>query len=180
LNGAATDWYIFSGMHARPRRSKPTKNDQQLKLRDYQARDFDALLALDQQCFVEGIAYSKAELSHYIRRKSSFTIVAEHVAEDSDNKIAGFLVAHINRRFGWIVTIDIDSSARRTGLGTRLMSAAETRFREAKLEACILEVAVNNLAAVNFYKRLGYAIMRTIPRYYLDSLDAFQMGKTLA
>ena len=31
--------------------------------------------------------------------------------------------------------------------------------------------------AVKFYKRLGYALIRTIPRYYLDSLDAFQMAK---
>jgi ribosomal-protein-alanine N-acetyltransferase len=101
------------------------------------------------------------------------------VAEGAEKAIAGFLVAHIERRFGWIVTIDIAEHARRTGLGSRLMAAAETRFREAKLEACILEVAVNNLPAVNFYKRLGYKVMRTIPRYYLDSLDAFQMAKQL-
>ncbi|MDP9267154.1 MAG: GNAT family N-acetyltransferase [Acidobacteriota bacterium] len=148
-------------------------DDQRLTLRDYAVGDFDALLALDQQCFAEGIAYPAAELNHFIRRRRAFTIVAE----DERGALAGFLIAHMQRDYGWIVTIDIRADARRSGLGTRLMAAAEERLRAAGAVAIVLEVAVDNLAAVNFYKRLGYTIIRTIPRYYLDSLDAFQMAK---
>ncbi|MBI2678736.1 MAG: GNAT family N-acetyltransferase [Candidatus Koribacter versatilis] len=148
---------------------------QRLRLRDYSPSDFNALFELDQQCFVEGIAYSRAELRRYIDRKGAFVIVAEGAA----GKIAGFLVGLHHRDYGWIVTIDVRDSARRTGLGTQLMAAAEKRFRGLKAGAVILEVAVNNIPAVNFYKRLGYSVIRTIPRYYLDSLDAFQMAKLL-
>ena len=150
-----------------------------LTLRDYLPADFDALLALDQQCFVEGIAYTAVELSHYIQRRGSFTIVAERVSgnESRGGAIAGFVVGHMQRDYGWIVTIDTRAEARRSGLGTRLMAAAEERLRDAGAVAIVLEVAVNNLPAVKFYKRLGYTITRTIPRYYLDSLDAFQMAK---
>ena len=37
------------------------------------------------------------------------------------------------------------------------MAAAEERLRTAGATAIVLEVAVDNLAAVNFYKRLGYS-----------------------
>lgn len=160
-------------MRARtPSRRKPGPR---LRLRDYAVNDFDAMLALDQKCFVAGIAYSEAELNRYVHRRGAFTIVAE----DARGALAGFVVAQVERRFGWIVTIDIREDARRSGLGTRLMQAAEERLREHETVAVVLEVAVNNLPAVNFYKRLGYQITRTLPRYYLGSLDAFQMLRQL-
>lgn len=158
-----------------PSRRKPSAPGKRLRLRDYALRDFDAMLALDQKCFVAGIAYSEDELNRYVHRRGAFTIVAE----DAGGALAGFVVAQTERRFGWIVTIDIREDARRSGLGTRLMAAAEEKLREAETVAVVLEVAVNNLPAVNFYKRLGYQITRTLPRYYLGSLDAFQMLREL-
>lgn len=144
-------------------------------LRDYELRDFDALLALDRACFAEGIAYSERELSAFLHRRGSFTVVAE----DPRGQVAGFVIAHVQRTYGWIITIDIAESARRHRLGTLLMEEAEQRLRAAGVTAIVLEVAVDNVAAITFYKRLGYSVMRTLPRYYLDSLDAFQMAKQL-
>ena len=46
-------------------------------------------------------------------------------------------------------------------------------------KAVLLETAVDNAAALGFYKRHGYAVLETIPRYYLDSVDALVMGKHL-
>jgi ribosomal protein S18 acetylase RimI-like enzyme len=43
-----------------------------------------------------------------------------------------------------------------------------------------LETAVDNVAAIAFYKRLGYAVLETLPRYYHGELDAFLMGKRIA
>jgi ribosomal protein S18 acetylase RimI-like enzyme len=43
-----------------------------------------------------------------------------------------------------------------------------------------LEVAVNNLAAIAFYKRHHYSVVRTIPRYYqATGVDAFLMAAKL-
>jgi [ribosomal protein S18]-alanine N-acetyltransferase len=163
-------------MHATrtPAKRKRTAGRAGLRLRDYEVADFDRLLALDRQCFVPGIAYDEAELSKFIHRRGAFTVVAE----DAEG-IGGFLVAHMNRTYGWIITIDIAPRARRAGLGARLMQEAETRLRDAGALGVVLEVAVDNAAALAFYKRLGYEITRTLPRYYLDSVDAFQMAKQL-
>ena len=144
-------------------------------LRDYEVRDFDALLALDRVCFAEGIAYTEHELSRFVHRRGSCTLIAENARK----QIAGFVIAQVQKTFGWIITIDIAASARRHGLGTLLMEEAEQQLRAAGVTAIVLEVAVDNAAAITFYKRLGYQIVRTLPRYYLDSLDAFQMVKQL-
>lgn len=161
-----------------PRTRRPTTDDRQpttrLRLRDYDTRDFDALLRLDRDCFIEGIAYTEDELSKFIHARNSFTIVGE-----DEQGIAGFLVGHVRRRIGWTITLDVHERARRHGLGTQLMQAAERRFRELGAGGAVLEVAVDNVRAVSFYKRLNYQVTRTIPRYYLGSIDAFEMAKTL-
>lgn len=152
----------------------PRKTEARFALRDYDTRDFDTLLQLDRECFVEGIAYTEDELSKFIHQRNSFTIVAE-----DEQGIAGFLVGHVRRRIGWTITLDVHERARRHGLGTNLMEAAERRFKELGATGAVLEVAVDNLRAVTFYKRLNYEITRTLPRYYMGSVDAFEMAKTI-
>ena len=43
-----------------------------------------------------------------------------------------------------------------------------------------LETAVDNLAALSFYKRHGYNVIRTWPRYYSNGVDALVMKKELS
>ncbi len=145
------------------------------KLRDYIKRDFERLWALDQECFLPGIAYSKAELMHYIQRQRAFTIVAE-----VEDEIAGFVVGEHIRQRGHVITLDVSDGFRRKGVGTKLMNAAEQRLIERGCSAVFLETAVNNLSAISFYKRHDYLVLKSIPRYYEGNLDAFLMGKKLA
>ena len=145
------------------------------ELRAYRAADFLSLWELDQRCFPENIAYSQDELAYYLRSK----IAISSVAWEGD-RIIGFVLGHRNRRgFGHIITLDVDPSVRRSGLGTTLMQALEARFRVAECQAVLLEVAVNNLAALSFYKKHGYSVLRTLPRYYPGNLDGLLMGKNL-
>ncbi len=143
-------------------------------LREFQKDDFERLWALDQQCFPPGIAYSKAELMHYIRRSGAFTIVAE-----ADREIAGFVVGELIRKRGHLITLDVGEPFRRAGFGSQLMSSAEGRLCERGGAVVFLETAVNNLGAISFYKRLDYVVLKTIPRYYEGKVDALLMGKKL-
>ena len=151
--------------------------------RDYRSGDLRRLWEIDQQCFARGIAYSQRELAYYIAAPGAFTLVAETTGpEEGETKpeIVGFLIAHkLRRGVGHIVTIDVLAEARHAGLGSRLMEECETRLRAAGCTAVYLETAVDNLVALRFYKRLHYTVLRTIPRYYLDSIDALLMGKKL-
>jgi [ribosomal protein S18]-alanine N-acetyltransferase len=146
----------------------------EISFRDFRPDDLTRLWELDQQCFSRGIAYSRVELMHYIRRHGAFTIVAE-----SNGEIAGFSIGEALRCRGHVITIDVAEPFRRHGLGSRLMDAAEERFRQSGCEVSLLETAVNNMGAIAFYKRRGYVVLKTIPRYYNGHLDALLMGRKL-
>jgi len=145
-------------------------------LRDHRAADFEALWQLDQECFPAELAYSRTELAGYIHRQSSVTLVAER-----DGKIAGYIVAERGgRKVGHIITLDVRAEARRSGLGSKLMAAGEERLGAMGCASVLLEVAVDNAAAIAFYHRQGYVTLATIPRYYNDRTDALLLGKKRA
>jgi ribosomal protein S18 acetylase RimI-like enzyme len=152
-------------------------------IRQYEKTEFDTLWRIDQACFDPELAYSRLELAVYMRRPGSFTLVAEATEASGQNKvprrILGFIVAEARRQAGHIITIDVRAEARRTGLGSSLLRAAEERLQRAGASAVGLETPVNNLAAIRFYKHEGYLVERTISGYYSGKLDALLMTKEL-
>jgi len=162
-------------------------------IRQSQAEDFDRLWQIDQECFPPGISYSRQELRAYMRRRGSFTLVATddsaaqkdqrsaEIGEDPRDRsasIAGFIVAY-GGATGHIITIDVIEPARRSGLGSQLLAAAEDRLRSTGSRAVGLETAVDNAAAISFYKRHGYSVVGTWPRYYTNGVDALMFKKDL-
>jgi len=164
-------------------------------IRPYRADDFDRLWEIDQLCFPEGIAYTQMELNGFLARRNAIALVADYdgnetspaagkgATKDAAKKphIAGFVVAHRQREHaGRIITLDILPEARRQGLASQLMQRCEDRLRAAGCRAAYLETAVNNHAAVQLYRKLGYEVLRVLPGYYSSqALDAYQMGKGL-
>jgi [ribosomal protein S18]-alanine N-acetyltransferase len=137
--------------------------------------DFDTLWRIDQACFEPGIAYSRRELAWYMQRPGAFTILTE-----SEKSPVAFIVAAVMKKnTGHIITLDVLPDHRRSGLGSRLLDAAEQRLRDARCTTVSLETAVNNHVAIRFYMRHGYSIQRTLPRYYSDGLDALALTKPL-
>lgn len=164
-------------------------------IRDFQNEDFDALWRIDQTCFPAGISYSRAELRFYMRRPTAFTLVAVQSGSEagktgnrqpealaaSDIDIAGFIVAECSSRGrGHIITIDVVSPARRFGVGSLLLEAAEHRLRTEHCRIVELETAVDNISALSFYKRHGYSVIKTFPRYYSNGVDALVLEKNLS
>lgn len=94
--------------------------------------------------------------------------------------ILGFIVAEVRRQTGHIITIDVVAEARRSGVGSALLRAAEDHLRESGARAVALETAVNNAAAIQFYKQKGYFVEKTVRGYYSNQLDALVMAKSLA
>ena len=144
-------------------------------IRDFRPEDFETLWQIDQECFPPGISYSRQELKAYLRRRGSFTVVADA----ADQKIAGFVVAH-GGLSGHIITIDVVRAARRFGVGSLLLRAAEDRLREGGSKTVGLETAVDNVVALAFYKHHGYHVVSTWPRYYSNGVDALVLRKNLS
>ena len=149
-------------------------------VRQYQPVDFPRLLEIDQSCFVEGIAYSKEEMRYFLGIPTAISLVGLQ-----DDKIMGFVIAdrfrprRASRSVGKIITIDVALPAQHSGLGSLLMSAAESELKKEGCDYVSLEVAVDNDPALRFYEKHGYSVLKTLPRYYLDSIDGLLMGKRL-
>jgi ribosomal protein S18 acetylase RimI-like enzyme len=151
------------------------------RIRQFEKADFDTLWRIDQACFDPQLAYSRPEMAFYMRRPGSFTLVAE--AEGSEipgHGILGFIVAETRRNSGHIITIDVVAEARREGVGSALLGAAEDQLLRAGVVAVALETPVNNAAAIRFYKQKGYFVEKTVAGYYSGQMDALVMTKELA
>ena len=162
-------------------------------LRDFRPQEFEALWRIDQQCFAPGISYSRLELATYLQRPGAFALVVDALEvsassvrtgisnqDQSSAAIVGFIVAEAaSRGTGHIVTIDVLPNARGVGVGSRLLQVAEERLRAAHCDAVILETAVDNRAALSFYKRHNYTVIKTLARYYSNGVDALALKKDL-
>jgi ribosomal protein S18 acetylase RimI-like enzyme len=166
-----------------------------LRIRQFQKADFDRLWLIDQACFDPQLAYSRPELAFYMRRPGSFTLVADTPVAEAENvaangngnnndnvaaPILGFIVSETRRKTGHIITIDVVAEARRSGVGSALLQAAEEQLWRAGAITAALETPVNNEAAIRFYKQKGYFVEKTIAGYYSGQLDALVMTKELA
>jgi [ribosomal protein S18]-alanine N-acetyltransferase len=144
-------------------------------LRPYDSSDFDALYTLDRACYPPGIAYSRSMLRWFLKQLGAICIVAE----DADLQIRAFVLAEADPPLGHVITLDVAAENRRSGLGTDLTVAAENALAANGVREVELETAIDNAAGIAFWTRRGYRTVGTIPRYYLDRVDALCMTKIL-
>jgi len=143
-------------------------------LRSYDPRDFAALYKLDQSCFPPGISYSKTTLRYFLTLASADCVIAEQ-----GGKIVGFILSEENPPLAHIITLDVDAKHRRHGIGAALLEMLESNLEARGVRSILLETAVDNDAAVAFWKSRGYRIEATLKRYYLKHIDAYEMRKIL-
>jgi len=95
-----------------------------------------------------------------------------------DEKVVGFVIA--NRRgknqAGWIASIGVHPDARRQGVGSRLLQAAETALQTDRVR---LMVRASNMDAQALYLQSGYGFIDEWLEYYRDGENALVMEKRL-
>lgn len=146
-------------------------------LRPYQPEDLTILHAIDAACFGKPFRFSCATLRRFLHSRHAQTTVAQDASG-----IAGFITVHLEsdtRLYGYIVTLDVLASHRRSGVGTQLMSEGERLARAAGASRMRLHVYTGNTAAQSFYSLLGYQQVSVVHDFYGDTLDALQLEKPL-
>ncbi len=91
----------------------------------------------------------------------------------------GMILARVIAGESEILTLAVDPSARRLGIGRGLLCRAMDWAREHGAEAMFLEVSVANAAAIGLYQAAGFARAGLRRRYYADGTDAWVMRVSL-
>jgi [ribosomal protein S18]-alanine N-acetyltransferase len=156
--------------------NKPARSMTKTVIRPAVTADFNALLEIDEASFPGGVAYDAIELSYFMSRDGAETLVAEQ-----DGHIVAFIIVevHPGRRGATVVTLDVREAHRRNGYGSQLLSRAEDILIGYGVESYDLQVDVTNHGAIDFYKKHGFKIIRTLRRYYANGHDAYLMVKEL-
>jgi ribosomal protein S18 acetylase RimI-like enzyme len=155
----------------RPSRPAAAKG---LHIRDFEPQDFDALCAIDHECYEPAIVYSPREMRAYLNAPAANCIVAEAAGE-----IAGFCITVRRASEGYVVTIDVREKYRNRGAGSALLHEAEKRLAAQGVRDISLDTATDNGSAIAFYQKHGYRKVGVRKGYYPNGRDAFAMSKAI-
>ncbi len=154
---------------------KALKKDEAVSIRKAIAEDSEAMWKIDQTCFVQEIAFAKEVFLYHLTVKKNPAFVAM-----DDDKSVGFVIAdRHDLETGLIITIDVLADYRRSGVGSRLMDAAENILKENGFSFILLQTPIDNWGAINFYVGRGYRKLGMLEGYYGKNKDAFLYGKEI-
>jgi GNAT superfamily N-acetyltransferase len=131
-------------------------------LRVAEPADVDALVRLIngafrvEQPFIEGDRIDSEGVRSYMA-KGKFLL-----AEDATN-FAGCVYVELRGDRGYLGLLGVDPGRQGTGLGRKLMDAAEHYFREAGCCAVDLRIISGHTPLPSFYRHLGYVETGTAP-----------------
>ncbi|HJP57851.1 MAG TPA: ribosomal protein S18-alanine N-acetyltransferase [Gemmatimonadales bacterium] len=141
----------------RPSGSASTDTD--CRIRPARPADVAALAALEQRCFSD--PWSEASFRESVEGGWSFGLVAE-----TDDGVAGYLIAREAAGTGEILNLAVAPEARRGGIAWRLLQAGLATLATRRVEEVFLEVRASNLAAQALYRRAGFRPVGQRAAYY--------------
>lgn len=112
----------------------------------------------------------KYHLEDYIKNPNYIILV-----NDTDNRVNAFLIVYQNYDFYELEVIFVSEMDRGHGIASNLMEFFINNYVK-EGESIILEVAVNNLNALNLYKKFNFEIINKRQKYY-QGTDAYVMKK---
>jgi len=142
--------------------AKSSTQSDPLRFRPADLGDVDPLVRLInsaflvEQPFIEGDRIDPEGIRSYIA-KGKFLL-----AEDSAG-LAGCVYVELRGNRGYLGLLGVDPPRQGTGLGRKLMNAAENFFREAGCQAIDLRVISARAPLPAFYRHLGYRETGTAP-----------------
>ncbi len=140
-------------------------------LRSMQAADLDAIMEIENLCFIT--PWSRASMEAEVENRGARYTVCE-----IDGKIVGYVGMWLVFDEGHITNIAVHPDHRRQGIARALMDEMIALAHEYEMNAMYLEVRVGNTPAKELYKKLGFKPYLVRKKYYEDTgEDAICMVK---
>lgn len=139
---------------------------EQMQLRPMLISDYDAVLALWQSS--SGMTLRDSDSREAIARYLDHNPQLSQVLLQQDTLIGAVLIGTDGRR-GYLQHLAIAAAWQHQGLGRRLLEAGIAALQRHGIEKTHLFVHADNMAALQFYRHLGWQLRDTI---YLCSFNA--------
>jgi len=148
------------------------------------ACDVDGVLAIETASFTE--PYARDVFECFVSKCSDSaarccSVVAVSLAGD----VCGYCMSDSDASGSTVRVISIGTAAmyRGQGVGSLLLKHCISRARLHGASSVTLHVAVDNVAAIGLYKRLGFVAVRKLVAYYREvsgDVDAWEMECSLS
>ncbi|MEM2942324.1 MAG: ribosomal protein S18-alanine N-acetyltransferase [Candidatus Bathyarchaeia archaeon] len=152
----------------------------EVTLRRFTNEDLEEVMKINRCCLPEN--YSANFYIEIYRNCPDAFLVAE-----AQGRLVGYVMCRAESglsdfirmkpvRKGHVVSVAVMPEYRRLGIARSLMSSAITALSTYGCSEVFVEVRVTNEPAIQLYKKLGFEMMRRVPRYYYDGEDAYVMS----
>lgn len=152
-------------------------NRKNFAIMDANSSDHASIADLHGSNFARG--WSTSEIDKLSAQPNTFVLVARTIGEP-DAPVQGFNIVRYTSDEAEILSIAVDPKGRRRGLGDALMREAILRLRADRVSQLLLEVDIENAAAVHLYEKLGFSTIAERPGYYNKKDENGQRAHTSA
>jgi ribosomal-protein-alanine N-acetyltransferase len=163
--------------------SNPPLLIQNYSLRRFNSADLEAVININRICLPENYAA-------YFFMDTFNTLPDGFIVAESQERVVGYIMCRLEHGFSdlkrlrfakkaHIISVAVMPDHRKLGIGTALVEQATSALTALNADECFLEVRTTNEPAIILYRKLGYQVTRTIPRYYFDGSDAYVMTRSL-
>jgi len=150
-------------------------SNKQAIIRPVNEDDLEALRNLEHASF-ETDRLSRRRLRHWIHARNREFMVAV-----IDDLLVGYglVLFHGKTRLARLYSLAVAAETRGSGIGRQLLLALESAAASRGRLFMRLEVAQDNLPAIQMYRSVGYVAFGTLHDYYADHRDALRMQKLI-
>lgn len=125
---------------------------QELVIREFQMEDYDAVAALWRACGLSvGVSEQPPGIAQKLERDPDLFLVAEVGGE-----IVAAVVGTYDGRRGAFYRFGVRPDLQKQGVGSRLLSELEARFKAKGVHKVLLQVHEHNAEVEEFYRKAGY------------------------
>ena len=154
----------------------PAPTDTIYEIRILNDRHLDEVWLLNQRCFKTGENYNRGTFNYLLSQPNtlSYRIIT------LNNAMAGFIfISVMEDGTAHLTTIGVAPEHRQRGLAQRMLIHIEDALRCRNISMICLEVRIKNLTAQNLYRKMDYAVIQKLKKYYNNGEDGYLMVKSL-
>ena len=142
-----------------------------LEIRRVQPQDVFSVIKIAYESLPE--RYNPAIFNQFYESFPEGFLIAEKL-----RKIIGFIVGvKTFNKTAKILMLSVNKNHRRQGIGSALITQFLKEMNLHNIKQVELEVRTTNTVAINFYKKHGFVVIETIPKFYQNGEDACAMRR---